>query len=215
MANWAAMVIIETFHPDNKQFEGQTVGEIAASLNKRPFDVLLDIVCSDDLLTTFSRRRPNRTAEDEAALASVLRDPRTVVGGSDAGAHLDMIATFNFATAMLELTQGDNALLTLEEAVHHVTERPGRLYGLVDRGRIAPGWCADLVLFDPAAVGSGPVHTVTDLPGGAPRLFATSRGVISVFVNGTQIVDQHEFTPDRPGCILRSGRHTATPSLAW
>jgi N-acyl-D-aspartate/D-glutamate deacylase len=213
LANWAKMVIVETFQPSNKPFEGMTVGEIASSLGKRPFDALLDIACADELLTTFALPRPHPSPDDRKALAEVLNDPRAVVGGSDAGAHLDMLATFNFATRLLEETRGDEALLTLEAAVHQLTERPAQLYGLVDRGRVAAGAVADLVLFDPVTVGSGPVHTVADLPGGAARLFASAEGVAGVFVNGTQIVDHGAFTDERPGSILRSGTDTRTPAL--
>lgn len=214
LANWPVMVIVETLNPDNKKFEGLTVAEIAASQRKRPFDALLDIVCKDELLTRFARQRPDETQADREARTEVLRDPRAVVGGSDAGAHLDMLATFNFSTTLLEKSIGDDALLSLEEAVHQLTERPAQLYGLRDRGRIKTGAWADLVLFDPDTIGSDTVRTVSDLPGDASRLFAGARGIAAVFVNGTQILDGQEFTGSRPGRVLRSGRDTATPTLA-
>ena len=105
-------------------------------------------------------------------------------------------------------------MVTLEEAVHQLSDVPARLYGLRDRGRIAEGWAADLVLFDPARVGYRQERTRNDLPGGAARLYAEADGVEAVFVNGTRIVAGGDFTGDTPGTLLASGRDTETAPLA-
>ena len=73
-------------------------------------------------------------------------------------------------------------------AAHRLTEAPAELFGLVDRGRIAEGYHADLVLLDPETVGSGPIQLVNDLPGGTGRLFAEATGVKRVIVSGVDIV---------------------------
>jgi N-acyl-D-aspartate/D-glutamate deacylase len=95
-----------------------------------------------------------------------------------------------------------------------MTDRPARLYGLAGRGRIEPGWHADLVVFDPATVASGPAELVADLPGGGGRLVAGSTGVDHVFVAGVEVVADGTTTAARPGRVLRSGRDTETVSLA-
>jgi N-acyl-D-aspartate/D-glutamate deacylase len=94
-----------------------------------------------------------------------------------------------------------------------MTDRPARHYGLRDRGRIASGWHADLVVFDPARVGSQPITVRHDLPGGGERLHAGSRGISHVFVAGCEVVSDGEVTEERPGKVLRSGRDTDTVSL--
>ena len=104
-------------------------------------------------------------------------------------------------------------LLSFEEAVQLLTDVPGRLYGLKHRGRIAEGWYADLVVLDPATVGSGDVAMRFDLPGGAGRLYAEADGIDHVLVNGRRIVVDGRLTDERSGALLRSGRDTETSSL--
>src|SRR5205823_1087873 len=144
------------------------------------------------------------------ARAQVFRDPRAVVGASDAGAHLDMMATFSYTTTLLAEAVRRWGVLGLEEAVALLTSVPAQLYGLVDRGVLVEGAHADVVLFDPATVGPQPVTTVHDLPRGMPRLFAGADGIQAVVVNGRPIVERGAFTGDIPGALLRSGHDTKT-----
>ena len=103
-----------------------------------------------------------------------------------------------------------NGYLSIEEAVHLISDKPARLYGLTDRGRITEGAFADIVCFDPATVGSTGERTFDDLPGGASRIVAGAQGVMHVLVNGTEIVRDSEYTGATPGTVLRSGRDTET-----
>lgn len=213
MTDWGKKTIHETFTPATKRYQGRVVADIAAEEGKSPFDALLDIVCADELRTSFSNVAAPDTEEDWAARATIWRDPRAVVGASDAGAHLDMLTTFSFSTTLLEEGVRRHGLLGLEEAVRLLTDVPARLYGLRDRGRLTPGSWADAVIFDEATVGRGPVYTVEDLPGGAARLYSDALGVGHVIVNGEEIVTEGELTGAIPGTLLRSGRDTVTPSL--
>lgn len=213
MADWGTKYIAETFTTETAKYAGRLVHEIALAEGKYPFDALLDIVCADSLRTAFTNEPAPDTAADWKARASVLRDPRAMVGASDAGAHLDMLATFSYSTALLAAAVREQQVLTLPEAVQMLTSQPARLYGLVDRGVIAAGAAADLVVFDPLTVASEPVRTVSDLPGGMPRLYAGAIGISSVLVNGTVIVADGGFTGEIAGQILRSGKDTATPDL--
>ena len=99
-------------------------------------------------------------------------------------------------------------LLSLEEAVHLLTQVPAELYMLRDRGRITVGGYADLVVLDEHTVSSNPMEMRADLPGGAARLYAEANGIDHVFCNGREIVDHGAFTAERPGTILRTGTHT-------
>ncbi|HTD49312.1 MAG TPA: amidohydrolase family protein, partial [Acidimicrobiia bacterium] len=103
-----------------------------------------------------------------------------------------------------------NGYLPIEDAVRLLSDKPARLYGLRDRGRITEGAFADLVCFDPATVGPIGERTYDDLPGGASRIVAESRGVVHVLVNGTEIVHDAAYTGATPGTVLRAGRDTVT-----
>ena len=120
-----------------------------------------------------------------------------------------MLDTFAFTTQVLGNAR-DRELLPIEEAVRQLSDVPARLYGLRERGRLQEGWHADVTVFDPATVRTGPTYTRFDLPAGAGRLYADAEGIEHVIVNGTEIVRGKEATEARPGAILRAGRDTDT-----
>jgi N-acyl-D-aspartate/D-glutamate deacylase len=100
--------------------------------------------------------------------------------------------------------------MPIEEAIQLLTDVPARLYGLKERGRLEAGWHADVVVIDPETVGAQEVRMRFDLPTGAPRLYGGADGIDHVLVNGVEIVDHGEFTAERPGTLLRSGRDSET-----
>jgi len=164
---------------------------------------------ADELRTSFGAPTPVLTKEDWEHRIAIVRDGRTLLGGSDAGAHLDLLATFNYPTIILAEAVRRYGVLSLEEAVHHMTEEPAHLYGIVDRGTVAEGSYADLVVLDPATVASHEVAMRYDLPGGAGRLYAESEGIDHVVVNGSPILEDGALLPARNGSLLRSGRDTS------
>ena len=197
---------------------GRSLGEIADARGTDVIDVLIDIVLVEGL--TLYLALPSltpslgRTDEGWRVRSSVWKDRRVILGGSDAGAHVDLMCHANYPTVVLGEAVRRRALLSIEEAVEMMTDRPARHYGLRGRGRIAPGWHADLCVFDRAEVGSQPAELVHDLPGGGERLSARSLGVEHVFVGGREVVADGEVTDERPGRVLRSGADTDTVSLA-
>jgi N-acyl-D-aspartate/D-glutamate deacylase len=213
LAVWENMRIDETFCDETAGHAGRTLGEIAEERGGSAFDALCDIAIADDLRTSFM---PNIPGDDDASWklrAEVWQDPRAMIGASDAGAHLDMIDTFTASTALIGPAVRDRGLLTLEDAVHKLSDVPARLYGIRERGRLEAGWHADVVVFDEARVGPGPVHTRKDLPAGAGRLYACAEGIEHVLVGGVEVVRGQEATAARPGTVLRSGRDTETVAI--
>ena len=113
---------------------------------------------------------------------AVWDDPRVMLGGSDAGAHLDRMCGSPYTTRLLADCLRGRRLTSLERAVQMLTQEPAALFGLVDRGTLAEGSHADLVVFDPETVGAEHARLVDDLPGGTARLTAGSEGVVRVYV---------------------------------
>jgi N-acyl-D-aspartate/D-glutamate deacylase len=194
----------------NRKYEGARIGEIARLENRAPVDVMLDIALDDDLLAIFSPDLGGQGTETYRLRGQVWRDDRTLIGASDAGAHMDMIDTFNFATALLEKGVREFGVITLEEAIHQLTNRPARYMGLINRGLLRPDYHADIVVFDEASVGPAPTCKRYDVPGGQFRLYAEAKGVEHVLVNGVEIVRRGQHTGELPGTVLRSGRDTQT-----
>jgi N-acyl-D-aspartate/D-glutamate deacylase len=141
------------------------------------------------------------------------RTGRTMIGASDAGAHLDFTAYFDYPVYVIEQAVRRYGVLPLEEAVQMLTSIPADLYGLRQRGRLREGAHADVVVFDADTVASGTIGMRFDLPAGAGRLYAEPTGVSHVLVNGAPIVEGTEFTDARPGTVFRAGRDTETPAL--
>jgi N-acyl-D-aspartate/D-glutamate deacylase len=200
-------VVSETFSAETKAYEGRRLGDIAAERRQKPFDAMCDIAILDELRTGFIPLPPADDRESWDMRLESWRDPRVVLGASDAGAHLDLLATFDWATRFLALTR-DMGVMPIEEAVQRITGVQADLYGLTDRGHIREGAIADLVLFDPASIGPGRVAWRDDLPGGAGRLYGEASGIERVFVDGREIVDGGNLTGDQPGHVLRSGSDT-------
>lgn len=207
LARWERLTVGEVTKKDLEHFEGRTIGEIAEKLGQTPWDALCEIVVADDLKTGLYPPAAGDNEESWALRQALWNDDRCLIGASDAGAHLDFLATFNYSTYLLAAAR-DRELLSLELAVHKLTDAPARLYGLKHRGRIAPGWWADLVVFDAEKVAPEEVEVREDLPGGAWRLYGEAVGVHHVFINGEQAVEDGRFTDARPGTLLRAGRDT-------
>ncbi len=206
--HWARMVVFHAVAPENRDYVGRPIGEIAEELGKSPWDTICDIALADDLQTSFGHPTVEEPLETWEARVRVWRHPAAVIGASDAGAHLDMFVSANYTTTVLGEAVARRSLLSMEEAVHLLTRVPADLYGLTDRGTLAEGNYADLVVLDEQSVSSNPMVTRTDLPGGASRLYADANGIDHVLCNGVEIVRNGGFTASRPGVVLRSGTHT-------
>jgi N-acyl-D-aspartate/D-glutamate deacylase len=209
LMSWNDHIIYDVEAPENAQYRGARIGDIAEQQGREAWDVLCDIAVADELRTSFGVAPPVLTKDDWEKRIAIVRDGRALLGGSDAGAHLDLLATFNYPTIILAEAVRRYGVLSLEEAIHHMTAAPARLYGIVDRGVVAEGSYADLVVLDPATVASHPVAMRYDLPGGAGRLYAESEGIEHVVVNGAPIIKDGALLPERSGSLLRSGRDTS------
>jgi len=210
LGNFAGYRIGDTYSPANAGLSGRLVADIAREREQEPFDALLDVVLGDELRTTLWPPPAGDDDETWAIRASVWNDDDVLMAGSDARAHLDRMCGGSYPTQFLAECLRGRRFMPMEQAIHAFTAKPARLFGLRDRGCIAAGAFADLVLFDPTTVGAEQARLVHDLPGGAVRLVAGSTGVARVFVNGVETVRDGEATGAVPGAVLRSGRDTDT-----
>ena len=180
-----------------------SLGELAGGRGSHPLDAMLDLALEEDLATRFAVTFAN---DCEEQIARLLNDERLMLGLSDAGAHASQLCDAGFATELLGYWCRERGAVSLERAVWRLTGQPARVYGLGGRGRVAPGAVADLVAFDPANVGCGPLERRRDFPAGAARLVAESRGIEHVWVAGQAIrrggVD---LADSRPGRLIRAG----------
>lgn len=213
LTGWGKYRIGETFSKENQGLDGRLVSDIARERGTRDFYTLLDIVLADDLKTVLW---PGPTDDDPASWLmrqTVWEHEEVMIGGSDAGAHLDRMAGASYPTEWIRDCLSGRKLTSVEKAIEHMTDVPARFFGLVNRGRIEKDFHADLVVFDPERIDAQELKILNDLPGESPRLYAGSEGVEKVFVNGVLTVDSGKPTEVLSGVILRSGSHTVTNKI--
>src|SRR5918999_1699060 len=200
--NWARITVHEVKSPALKKYEGRTVADIAAAEGKDGVDALLDVTLADDLENEFIMQSFNSRVD---RVSELLNDPSILIGLDDGGAHLDMLCDSGYPTYVLGTWVRERKALTLEEAVRRMSSDPADFFGIRDRGRLKRGLAADIVLFDPASVGSaGRPERRYDLPGGAKRMVMRSKGVECTMVNGELTWWKGELTGASAGTVLRS-----------
>jgi N-acyl-D-aspartate/D-glutamate deacylase len=199
---WPHLTIMDVTRPEHRPLIGRTVADLAKERGRDPFDVFLDFGLDGELDAMFDCRLFNT---DENEVRKLLRHPHAAVALSDAGAHLSFLCDAGFGLHLFGHWVRERGDLTLEEAVRRVTHDVATAYRIKDRGRLAVGAWADLLLFDPRTVARGPKRRVHDLPTGASRLDTPGVGVHGVWVNGVRTADERGVLQDcgRPGQVLR------------
>ncbi|MFE5627876.1 amidohydrolase family protein [Streptomyces sp. NPDC056543] len=212
LAHFGRYVIGDTYSRENEGLSGRVVDDIAAERGQDPFQCLVEICANDELKTVLWPMPSDNDPASWALRRETWEHEDVMLGGSDAGAHLDRMCGAPYTTRFLGDCLRGRKLLPLEQAVKMLSDDPARLFGLRERGRIAEGFHADLVLFDPERIDAGPATLVHDLPGDSPRLDSRAVGIVSVRVNGVETIRDDEVTGAIPGRVLRSGRDTRTVS---
>jgi N-acyl-D-aspartate/D-glutamate deacylase len=193
---------------EHARFVGRPVSEVAATLGKELIDAFFDLALADDLKTRFTVAIMNT---DAAAVAEIFTHPLALIGLADAGAHLTLFCEAGQTSRLLGHWVRERKALSLEEAVRRITSMPADVFGFVDRGRLEPGFAADVVVFDAATIAAGEPELIHDLPDGGPRLVQRASGIAWSFVNGRAVIREGTL-PERPegrgpGRVL----HPATP----
>ncbi|MGF7237960.1 MAG: N-acyl-D-amino-acid deacylase family protein [Frankia sp.] len=140
--------------------------------------------------------------QDLDAVAAMVTNPDVVVGVADAGAHVAMTMDAGQSTYLLRHWVRDEGLLDVATAVHKLTLEGAELFGLADRGVVAPGAFADVNVIDLERLDL-PVPVMTaDFPLGASRFVQRAQGYDYTLVNGKVLIDHDELTDERPGQVL-------------
>ena len=199
---WQHIVVDAVASPALKRHEGSSVAQIAQERGVDAVDAFLDLGLSDDLATEFTYLSAN-TNDD--AVAYNLRDTSVLIGMGDAGAHLANLCDAGYCTYVLGHWVREKGIFSLEEAVRRLTAHPAAIFGIHDRGRLAPGLAADIAIFDPSTVSSEKRPEVRhDLPGGGKRYVMRSIGVEWTIVNGAPVYAKGNATGTVSGQVLRS-----------
>jgi len=196
---WSLLWVKEAANPRLKELEGRTVAEIAQQRGKDGLDTFLDLPLEDNLQLIYTMARFD-VPED------LLADPRTMIGLSDGGAHVDMLCDAGYCTELLGSAVREKQLMSLELAVKRLTSEPADFFGIRNRGRIVTGQAADIAIFDFNTVGSCAERPEVrrDLPGGGRRLVVPAHGVNYTIVNGEILYEDQRHTGAFPGQVLRS-----------
>jgi N-acyl-D-aspartate/D-glutamate deacylase len=205
LAGRFADMAISEYTPD-PTIEERSLSDVAAERGTHPVDLALDLSLRTNLEARFRLAVFNT---DENVTAELLSHPSTMLGLSDAGAHASQLCDACAPTELLGKWVREKGVLTLEEGVRQLSGQPADVFGITDRGRLAPGLAADITIFDPRSVGCAPLRRVRDFPGGADRLVSDASGVRAVIVNGVIVrAEGRDALPADgrlPGRVLRGG----------
>jgi N-acyl-D-amino-acid deacylase len=201
--DWEKVTVTEVANPQLKPYENRSVAQLARERGQggREFDAMVELALEDNLEMWFSRPAFNINPQ---RVGTLINDPRTLIGLSDGGAHVNMLCDAGYCTYLLGTWVRERAAMTLEYAVRRITSEPADFFGIRDRGRVAVGAAADITIFDYNTVGSPQRGEMrADLPGGGKRLVVPAHGVIHTIVNGTPIYEDAKYTGATPGQVIR------------
>ena len=200
--NWERINVHEVASPALKALEGRSVADIAREQGKDGVDAFLDLTLEADLDIEFTMASFNTRVD---RMTEILNDKSVLVALGDGGAHVDMLCDAGYPTYLLGTWVRERQSLTLEEGVRRLTSDPAEVFGVRDRGRLAPGLAADVAIFDAGRIGStNRGERRFDLPGGAKRMVMPSRGVEYTVVNGVVTWKNGKLTGAAAGQVLRS-----------
>jgi N-acyl-D-amino-acid deacylase len=197
---WHRVEILEVTNPALKRYEGKTVQEMAEMRGADGLDTFLDLALEDDLNLQYTMQQYH-----EDGIQQLITDPRTMIGLSDGGAHVDMLCDAGYATYLLGNWVRKREAVTLEFAIKRITSEPANFFGIRERGQLKQGWKADITIFDYNTVNSARRATMAhDLPGGGRRLVMPAEGIEYTIVNGRMSYQHGKQSGDLAGQVIRS-----------
>ena len=191
----------------SRQWLDHTVGLIAEKTGKHVVDAMLDIVVEDGLETEFFSMPPNTRLD---LLKEIVDNPYILFGVSDGGAHTKFLTAGRYPTETLTKIVREHGMLSLEDAHWRLSALPASLAGCTDRGTLAVGAPADVVVYDYDKLDILPPEIVHDLPGGEWRRVQRATGYRYILVNGEVTIENDAQTQVYSGALLRHGSGRVT-----
>ena len=196
---------VPDYEPDMTQ---ASVAALAQQQGKAPWRVLYEAMMRDDGRGMVYFPVFNYAYGHFDHLRELLESPHTIPSLGDGGAHCGMICDASMPTYLVSHWTRNRARgprLPLEFVIKRQAFDTAALYGLSDRGRIAPGLLADINVFDPEHLELRMPRAVRDLPAHGRRLLQDAQGYAWTFKRGVATFEQGEATSARPGKLLRAG----------
>ena len=198
---WDRVHVVRVDKPENQGFLNKSIAEIAAMQHKAPEDAILDLGLDEDLALGITMSVINVNKD---IVEKIMRLPNTLVGLSDAGAHVAQHCDAGLPSYLLSEWVRERGTLTLENGVRRLTSEIADFLDLGSKGRIEVGKDADLVMFDPDRIRALPPEWRNDLPGKQPRLIERSDGIEYTIVGGEVLFAHDQYQGGMPGKVIRS-----------
>ncbi len=181
---------------------------MAAARGVPVWELLLDLMLVDGGRELLNSPVLNYTDGNLDAAGEMLRHPTSAFGLGDGGAHAGQTCDASTTTFLLSYwaRDRDHGRLSVEDAVHKMTQATATLYGLGDRGVLAPGMVGDVNVIDHERLQLRRPELASDLPGGASRLIQQADGYVRTVKSGVTTFVEGEATGERPGELLRGAR---------
>ncbi len=198
---WQVLRVETVVHERNRTWLDKSVTEVAAAMGADPLDAFLDLSLDEDLQTQFVLAAPPDERRRDAT-RRMINSPVVMAGSSDGGAHLLSFCGADYTTRLL--TEWVPDTLTLEQAVARLTSIPARASGIANRGVLAEGAAADILLIeqDRLSTPDSPRY-VRDFPADSGRYVVDAEGYRAVIVNGETLLEDGKWTGATPGELLR------------
>jgi N-acyl-D-aspartate/D-glutamate deacylase len=197
--------------PDYEPRREDSIAARARAAGREPYDLYFEALLEDGGRQLLLRPLLNYTEFNLDNVRTMLEHPTTAWGLSDGGAHCGTTCDASTSTFMLThwTRDRDRDRLPLEWVVRKITHDTATLFGLGDRGALAPGMLGDLNVIDYANLRLCRPEMVHDLPGGARRFVQRSEGYLATVKRGEVVMRDGEDQGARPGQLLRGPRGSA------
>ena len=207
---WPTLVLRQVQTDANQKYVGKNLGEIADMRGTSPVEAMMDLSIEEDLEAHFLAASMGHN--DTEKVGGLLNHPRVHIGASDGGAHILSFSTYGDTGYLFSHFVRDTKTMPMEDAIKKITSDTAAIWGIPERGRLEPGYVADIAVFDPETIARGEERFVQDVPGDGFRYVRDSHGMDTVIVGGGVAWSAAEGYQDARGQIV-PGANDTTPEL--